>query len=250
MLFALALALTQPSPVAEEKWIKLFNERNLAGWKPKITGYKYGENFGNTFRVKDKAIQVGYEAYTDGFNGRFGHLFYKTPFSNYVLRLEYRFTGDQCKGGPGWAYRNSGVMIHGQDPATIGLMQEFPVSAEVQFLGGDPTGTRHTGNLCTPGTNVVRNNKLWTPHCLDSNSETFRGETWVQAEIEVHGYGEVIHRINGQEVMRYEQVQLDPNDNDGKTLIKNGNLKIEGGTISLQSESHPVEFRNILLRKL
>ncbi|MEI7575662.1 MAG: DUF1080 domain-containing protein [Armatimonadota bacterium] len=246
MLFALALALTQP----DEKWIKLFNERNLAGWKPKITGYKYGENFGNTFRVKDKAIQVGYEAYADGFNGRFGHLFYKTPFSNYILKLEYRFTGDQCKGGPGWAYRNSGVMIHGQDPATMGLKQEFPVSAEVQMLGGDPTGIRHTGNLCTPGTNVVRNGKLWTPHCLDSTSETFRGETWVQLEVEVHGYGEVIHRVNGAEVMRYEQIQLDPNDNDAKTLIKNGNLKIEGGTISLQSESHPVEFRNIFLRKL
>jgi hypothetical protein len=246
MIFALALAMTQP----DEKWIKLFNERNLDGWKPKITGYIYGENFGNTFRVKDKVIQVGYEAYTDGFKGRFGHLFYKTPFSSYILKLEYRFTGDQCKDGPGWAYRNSGVMIHGQDPATIGLNQEFPVSAEVQFLGGDPTGTRHTGNLCTPGTNVVRNGKLWTPHCLDSGSDTFRGETWVQAEIEVHGYGEVIHRINGTEVMRYEQVQLDPNDNDGKALIKNGNLKIEGGTISLQSESHPVEFRNIFLRKI
>jgi hypothetical protein len=141
-------------------------------------------------------------------------------------------------------------MIHGQDPATIGLKQEFPVSAEVQFLGGDPTGVRHTGNLCTPGTNVVRNGKLWTPHCLDSVSDTFRGETWVQAEIEVHGYGEVIHRINGAEVMRYEQVQLDPNDNDAKPLIKNGNLKIEGGTISLQSESHPVEFRNIFLKKI
>jgi hypothetical protein len=50
--------------------------------------------------------------------------------------------------------------------------------------------------------------------------------------------------------MRYEQVQLDPNDNDAKPLIKNGNLKIEGGTISLQSESHPVEFRNIFLKKI
>ena len=246
MLLAFALALTQP----DEKWIKLFNERNLDGWKPKITGYSYGDNFGNTFRVKDKAIQVGYEAYGTDFKGRFGHLFYKTPFSNYILKLEYRFTGEQCKGGPGWAYRNSGVMIHGQDPATMSLNQEFPVSAEVQMLGGDLTGVRHTGNLCTPGTNVVRNGKLWTPHCLDSNSETYRMETWVQLEIEVHGYGEVVHRINGQEVMRYEQVQLDPNDNDAKPLIKNGNLKIEGGTISLQSESHPVEFRNIFLKKI
>jgi hypothetical protein len=233
-----------------EPWTFLFNGRNLNGWQAKIRGYELGNNFAKTFRVVDGNIQVNYDGYGGEFKDRFGHLFYRHAFSHYVLRLEYRFFGDQVKGGPGWAYRNSGVMIHGQDPRTMKIDQDFPVSAEVQLLGGNPTGVRHTGNLCTPGTNVVFNTKLYTLHCLDSKSETYRGDQWVTCEIEVHGHGDVIHRINGVEVLRYSQVQLDPNDEDAKGMMQGENLVIEGGTISLQSESHPVEFRNIWIRPL
>ncbi len=232
-----------------QEWVKLFNGKDLTGWTPKIKGYPLGDNFGNTFRVKDGVIQVGYEAY-DKFDGRFGHLFHETPRSNYILRLEYRFTGEQAKEGPGWAWRNSGVMIHGQTPQSMNRNQEFPVSAEVQLLGGAETGNRPTGNLCTPGTNVVMTDKLITQHCTNSTSETFRGDQWVKLEIEVHGHGKVIHRINGKEVLSYSEIQLDPQDNDAKPLIKDGKLAISGGSISLQSESHPVEFRNIEIKVL
>lgn len=236
----------------EQGWTKLFNGKDLKGWTPKIKGYALGENFGNTFRVKDGVIQVGYEAYGGEFKNRFGHLFHETPRSNYILRLEYRFIGDQIKDGPGWAWRNSGVMIHGQTPESMAKDQDFPVSAEVQLLGGGETGERHTGNLCTPGTNVEYNGKLWTQHCTDSTSPTFRGDQWVKLELEVHGNGKVIHRINGQEVITYSKIQLDPNDGSAKLLLagRDSNLMISTGSISLQSESHPVEFRNIEIKVL
>lgn len=244
ILFAAALSGSAP------KQIKLFNGKNLDGWTPKIKGYAAGENFGDTFRVKDGSIQVRYDAYGE-FSDRFGHLFYKSPFSAYIFRMEYRFVGEQVKGGPGWAYKNSGVMIHGQAISTMGKDQSFPASSEVQLLGGDATGERTTGNVCTPGTNIVYNDKLWTQHCTNSTSETYRGDVWVKLEIEVHGNGDVIHRINGKEVIRYKAVQLDPNDPDGKRLLDSGQPKmVEGGTISLQSESHPCDFRNITLEPL
>ena len=247
-LVALTFAATIPG--AAPKQIKLFNGKNLDGWTPKIKGYKAGENFGDTFRVKDGAIQVRYDAYVD-FSDRFGHLFYKTPFSSYIFRMEYRFLGEQVKGGPGWAYKNSGVMIHGQAIGTMEKDQSFPVSCEVQLLGGDATGDRTTGNVCTPGTNIVYQDKLWTQHCTNSTSDTFRGEVWVKLEIEVHGNGEIVHRINGKEVIRYKAVQLDPQDADGKRLLEAGSPKmVAGGTISLQSESHPCDFRNITLEPL
>lgn len=239
-----------PKQVFDGPWMPLFNGKDLKGWTPKIKGYPLGENFANTFRVvKGGILQVNYGGY-DEFRDRFGHLFYKTPYSNYVFQLEYRFTGEQVKGGPGWAWRNSGVMVHGQDPATMGLHQSFPVSCEVQFLGGPATGERPTGNMCSPGTHVVMDGKLITQHCVDSKSPTFRGDQWVKFELEVRGHGLAIHRVNGKEVMRYEQIQLDPGDADAKKLIKDGDVKLTGGTISLQSESHPVEFRMIRLRKL
>jgi hypothetical protein len=178
-------------------------------------------------------------------------LFYDLPFSHYVLRLEYRFVGEQAERGPGWAIRNSGVMIHGQSPTSMPLNQDFPVSIEVQLLGGDGENERPTGNLCTPGTHVVRNGQLHTPHCLNSSSDTFHGQQWVECEIEVHGDELIRHKINGQTVMEYSKPQLDESDATAKRLLDAGADKmITGGSISLQSESHPVEFRKVRLRKL
>ena len=231
-------------------WKSLFNGKNLSGWTPKIRGHKAGENFANTFRVEDGVIKVAYDKYDGEFKERFGHLFYQHPYSHYRFRLDYRFVGEQAKGGPGWAWRNSGVMIHGQTIKSMELDQDFPVSAEVQLLGGPEKGDRSTGNLCTPGTNVVMGGKLITQHCTNSKSNTFRGDQWVHLEIEVNGNGIVKHFINGQEVFSYEQIQYDPTDKYAKPLIKKDQLQISGGTISLQSESHPVEFKNIEIKPI
>jgi hypothetical protein len=249
---ALGLATYKAIAKAEEgDWIRLFNGKDLAGWTPKIRGHEAGVNFADTFRVEDGAIKVSYDKYEGRFRGRYGHLYYKDPFSHYVLRLEYRFTGEQAPGGPDWAIRNSGVMIHGQAVDTILKDQEFPVCIEVQFHGGDGKNSRPTGNLCTPGTHVVMNGKLHTEHCTPSKSETYHGEQWVKAEVEVHGSKLIRHKINGKTVLEYSEPQLDPNDPDAKRLAAAGAPKmITGGTISLQSESHPVEFRNVQLRKL
>lgn len=233
-----------------ERWIPLFNGRNLSGWTPKIKGYLLGENFGNTFRVQDGAIKVSYDGYGGKFENRFGHLFYRNPFTSYKLRLEYRFTGEQLPDAPGWAFRNSGVMIHSQAPESIRKDQDFPVSVEVQFLGGDGKNERTTGNMCSPGTHVVIEGKLVTQHCVNSKSKTYHGDQWVRFELQVHPNGKIVHLVNGEKVMEYEGAQLDENDADAKQLIKNGEKMLKGGFISLQSESHPIEFRKIELAPL
>jgi hypothetical protein len=236
---------------ADGDWIQLFNGKDLEDWTPKIRGHELGDNYADTFRVEDGVLKVAYDKYEGPYRGRYGHLFYKEPFSNYVLRIEYRFVGEQAERGPGWALRNSGVMIHGQDPKTIEKDQEFPVSIEVQFLGGDGENPRTTGNLCTPGTNVVYNGKLHTQHCTNSTSETYHGEQWVTAEIEVHGNKLIRHKINDKTVLEYSEPQLDRSDVSAKRLLDAGAPKmLESGTISLQSESHPVEFRKVELRRL
>lgn len=226
------------------EWVSIFNGKDLEGWTPKIAGRELGDNFKNTFRVENGVLKVAYDGY-DGFSGEFGHIFYKDRFSNYRIRFEYRFTGGQVKGGPGWAFRNSGIMVHCQDPKSMRKDQSFPVCIEVQLLGGDGTNERSTGNLCTPGTNVVMDGKLETRHCINSSSKTYHGDGWVAAEVEVNGSGIIRHLINGEVVMEYEKPQLDPNDGDGAALIRGGDKTLHGGWISLQAESHPVEFRKI-----
>ncbi|MFQ5731692.1 MAG: DUF1080 domain-containing protein [Planctomycetaceae bacterium] len=226
------------------KWIQLFNGKDLTGWVPKITGYKLGDNFGNTFRVENGVLKVGYDKY-EKFDGRFGHLFFKKPFSYYRLRVEYRFTGKQSPGGPSWAFRNSGIMIHGESPKTMGTDQKFPASIEVQLLGGRAGGKRPTANLCTPGTNVVMNGKLLRRHCTSSKSKTYRGDQWVTVEVEVHGNDVIRHIIDGKTVLEYSKPQFDLRDAHAKKLAEKSGRMIEGGSISLQSESHPVEFRKV-----
>ena len=158
-------AFAQESP-GEGEWIQLLMQ-DTEGWTPKFRGSEYGENYKNTFQVKDGVIRVSYDEYEE-FDNRFGHLFYRDSFSNYILRVEYRFVGEQCPGGPSWAIRNSGAMLHCQDPKTMSVEQEFPVSIEAQLLGGLGEVKRTTGNLCTPGTNVVMNGELITQHCNGS----------------------------------------------------------------------------------
>src|SRR5689334_1251899 len=159
LLVPLAVLLAAASLVAEdksgkEKWVPLFNGKDLTGWTVKIKGHEAGDNFGDTFRVEGGIMKVSYDKYKQ-FDGKFGHIFYKDKFSHYVLRVEYRFTGEQCKGGPGWAIRNSGAMLHSPHPDQMRKDQEFPVSIEAQLLGGNGKDARSTGNVCTPGTNIV-----------------------------------------------------------------------------------------------
>lgn len=253
LLGCLLLAL-QPSVHAQRTsskgWIQLFNGKDLSGWTPKITGYPLNENFGNTFYVEDGSLKVKYDAY-ESFNERFGHIFYKDKFSYYLIAVEYRFTGEQAKNGPGWAYRNSGIMIHGQDPATMQLKQDFPISIEVQLLGGNGKDPRPTANLCTPGTNVVMDGKLQTNHCFNSTSPTFHGDQWVRVEVLVLGDSLVQHIVNGKVVMQYEKPQIGNGNvsNYDPSVKKDGTL-LKEGSISLQSESHPVEFRKVELFNL
>ncbi|MEZ6070381.1 MAG: DUF1080 domain-containing protein [Pirellulales bacterium] len=217
------------------EWIQLFNGKDLDGWTVKIRGHEPGDNFADTFRVTDGVLRVDYDGY-DRFDERFGHIFYNHPYSSYDIRVEYRFLGQQCPGGPGWARRNSGIMLHGQTPQSMARDADFPDSIEVQLLGGLGEGPRHTANLCTPGTHVVMDGRLVTRHCTSSTSKTYDGDQWVTVTVQVRGNRSIKHIIDGWTVLEYSQPQLD----DGTPL--------SSGTISLQSESHPVEFRKVELR--
>lgn len=230
----------------EENWIQLFNGKNLDDWIVKINGESLNSNLHNTFRVEDEILKVSYEGY-DVFGESYGHIFYKKPYSNYKLRLQYRFVGEQVRDGQGWAKKNSGVMIHCQSPESMGLNQGFPVSLEVQLLGGIEEGQeRPTGNLCTPGTHVTINEELVTQHCINSTSRTFYGEEWIDLEVKVLK-DSITHFINGKEVISYRNPIFGGEYSIDESME---GKPVKEGYISLQSESHPIEFRNIELLEL
>jgi 3-keto-disaccharide hydrolase len=241
----------QSGAAADPKdWIQLFNGRNLDGWTPKIKGYPLGENYADTFRVTNGLLQASYDKYTR-FDDRFGHLFYERKFSYYIIAAEYRFVGEQVPGGPDWAIRNNGLMLHSQAPQTMGKDQDFPISIEAQLLGGGPSGNRTTANVCTPGTEIFMNGTMVKGHCFNSKSETYRGDRWVRVEIEVRGGEKITHKVEGQTVLEYEKPTIGGGAVSGfdPTVKKDGTLLTEG-YITIQGESHPTDFRKIELLNL
>ncbi|THH41426.1 3-keto-disaccharide hydrolase [Neolewinella litorea] len=253
------------SPAPDENWVSLFNGKDLTGWDIKMAGRPLNENFRNTWRVEDSMLRVSYEDY-ENFDDAYGHLYYQQPYSHYKLRFEYRFTGEQTPGGANWNVRNSGVMLHSQSAASNDMGQHFPVSVELQLLGGLGEGERNTGNVCTPGTAVVMGDTINYNHCISSNSATYHGDDWVKAEAIVLG-GEAMHfLIEGDTVLSFQKPQIGGGftsrnddaaawkrfgveDSYQRWLDREGEILTEG-YIALQAESHPIDFRNIELLEL
>lgn len=257
LLSLLALVILSPHGELKDNnrsknWINLFNGQNLDGWTVKIHHYEAGNNYGETFRVIDDMIAVRYDQYEGDFNDRFAHLYYDIPYSHYKLALDYRFVGELHPGAPSYTIRNSGVMFHSQDPRTMPVEQDWPISVEMQFLGGLSDGNdRPTGNMCSPGTEVIYEGAVDPRHCISSSSDTYDGDQWVHAELVVYGDSIIHHLINGDTVLTYTQ----PHIGGGVANRYDPKYKIDGtpltsGFIALQSEGQPIDFKNIRLMDL
>ena len=250
LLGSLLVACASKVKTEEAPWETLFNGEDLEGWTPKIHHHDVGENYANTFRVSDGSIQVNYDQYQT-FDERYGHLFYKESFSSFHLKFRYRFTEQWMEDAPGYTYRNSGIMFHSQAPQTILKEQDWPISVEFQMLADAGDGQpRPTGNMCSPGTEVIYEGKMDPRHCINSSSDTYQWDQWVDAELIVQD-SLVTHKINGEVVLKYTEPQIgggvanrfDPEiKQDGKLLTQ--------GYIGLQAEGQGVEFKDIKIRRL
>ena len=248
-IYSLGNVCAQNDPDKKE-WIQLFNGKNLDGWDIKIAGHALNDNYGNTFRVENGLLKASYDQYGP-FENKFGHLFYHEKYSHYVIGVEYRFVGNQTQGAPDWAFRNSGIMIHSQSAQSMLKDQDFPISIEVQLLGGKGSGERPTANVCTPGTNIEMNGKLVTEHCIQSRAKTYHGDQWVRVEAVVMGDQQIKHMVEGKTVLEYSKPQIGGGavNNFDPAVKQDGKLLTEG-YIALQGESHPVEFRKVELLNL
>jgi hypothetical protein len=226
-----------------DEWYSLFNGENLDGWVMKFSGSELNHNYLNTFKVEDGILNVSYEKY-DAFENRYGHLFYKKPFSSYRLQMQYRFWGEKLPDSPWWTENNSGVMIHSQAPETmpllpdpmndsLDLLEHFPVSVECQLLGDAVTA-----NACQIYTIIDVDGEKAMDRNVYSNSPNYDPNEWVQLEIIVLADSLVHHIVEGDTVLTYTNLRL----SDGTPLDK--------GYIALQAESQPVQFKNIRIMDL
>ena len=251
LLLILISGCSQKKSEQAKDWIPLFNGHDLTNWTVKINHHEVGEDPENTFQVEDGMIKVRYDQYGD-FNDRFGHLYYDKPFSRFHLAVEYRFVGSLQPGAPDYTMLNSGVMFHAQDPRTMPKEQNWPISIEMQLLAGlDDGKPRPTGNMCSPGTEIVFEGKQYENHCLNSTSKTYPINEWVRAELVVLGDSLITHIINGDTVLQYSKPTM------GGGVVQRYDSAfwqpgkpLTSGFIALQSEGQPIDFRKVELRIL
>ena len=251
LLFIVGCSITK-SQQTEGDWETMFNGEDLKGWTTKIHHYEVGDNYGETFRAEDGMVKVRYDQYEGEFNERFSHLYYDKPFSDFHLTMQYRFVGELYQGAPEYTLKNSGIMFHSQDPKTMLKEQDWPISVEMQFLAGIEEGKeRPTGNMCSPGTDVVYEGKIDPRHCINSSSDTYFGDQWVTAELIVYHDSLVKHIINGKTVLEYTKPQIGGEVANGyDPKIKQDGKPLKQGLIALQSEGQPIDFRDIKIRNL
>ena len=259
LLFALTtLSAQAQTPVAnpdaaKEDWLVLFDGTDLKGWVPKIAKHDLGDNFGNTFRVEDGLLKVRYDKYKT-FDGQFGHLFWKDPYSYYKLVVEYRFVGQQAPGNPGaWALRNSGAMLHSPDPRTMPRDQDFPISIEAPVTGRQQRrqASPHRQHVLPrnrdrlPGQAVPGS----LPEFLLTNirrrtmGATSRSRCTAPARSRTRSTGRKCSSTNCRNTAAARSNPTTPRPSRIGELI-------DGGYISLQSESHPIDFRKVELLNL
>ena len=243
---------TNSSEKQDSQWITMFNGENLDGWIPKIQHHETGENYANTFRVEDGIIEVNYDDYNEGFNDRYGHLFYEKPFSSFHMTWEYRFTDQWMEDAASYTYRNSGVMFHSQAPNSILKEQDRPISVEWQMLAEEEEGVpRPTGNMCSPGTDVFFEGEKDPRHCINSTSDTYKWDEWVRADLIVFADSLVIHLVNGDTVLQYTKPQIGGGTaNRFDPAIKVDGQLLKEGYIGLQSEGQGVLFRDLRIKEL
>jgi hypothetical protein len=250
-----ASTATGNAPPSQRNWKSIFDGQTLNGWIPKIVGYPAGQDPLQTFRVKDGVIAVSYDGYNGELGGRFGHLFYIEPLKAYRLALDYRFTGEELHSTPPRGTPvNSGLMFDSESPELMTVEQGYPISIEGQLLGPYPEGKpRVTGSFCTMGTKMFSQGKP-LDHCINTNVVPSPIGTWVHFELEVTADGHVTESLDGKTTVSMDRVELDPTFTRFpiKPVIDaaGGSLVVGGGYIALQSEGHPIEFRNIRIRSL
>lgn len=249
LVFALMILMLFAFDTAKkDKWVTIFNGKDLSGWTMKIAGQPLGENYGNTFRVENGILSTRYDndVYKN-FNNQFGALYYKKKLTNYRLKVEYRFVGETAAGAPSWGFRDGGIQYHSQSPESMALDQQFPMFLEYNILGGNGKDDRPTGEICANGIIIQIDGKKNPSFCNPpQNKKTFHGDQWVTLEIDVRG-DKITHFVNGEEIMKFEDPRYDPSHDIAKKYIVNGNDKVTSGYISIQSNSHPMDFRKVEL---
>ena len=209
-----------------------------------------GENLRNTFRVEDGLLKVRYDQWPS-FNGEFGHIFYKDPFSYYLLAAEYRFVGEQVAGAPGLGrpeQRPDAAQSAPADDAEGSGLPDLPRDPAARRSWHGPA---HDGQPLHAG--IARGVQRAAPHGalhqLDV-ADLRRRPVGARGSARPRRRARAPHRrrTDGPRVLEAadRRRQVSPVD----PAVKVDGTPMTGGYISLQAETAPIDFRKVELLNL
>ena len=221
------------SSIPKTAWKQLFNGKDLNDWNYHFSGYDYNVNPFNTLKVENGLLKVDYSGY-ERWNGEFGHFAREEIYSHFLYAVEYRFVGDQTLGGPGWAFRNNGIMFHSEPMSSMTKNQDFPISVEAQLLQrGSEENPKGVINLCNGASKTTAKE---TPNCSQefASISLNHKNDWIRAEVLVFADSLAKFILNGDTLGVFTNFKY---ADSGKS--------IKEGRIARQAETHNTHFRKI-----
>ncbi len=212
LVVAVSCLLVHRIEAAEEKWMSLFNGKDLTGWKANL--------YPDSFKVVDGTIRA--QATTAS-----SHLFFvgtgkpeEARFKNFELKLMAR----------GETNANSGVFIH-TDTSTRDASHHLAKGYEIQ-LNSTAKEKRKTGSLYA---------------IVDLAKSPVDESKWFEVYIRVEGK-RIQVKINGQTTADYTE----PTNPERPPERKGRLLDTQGGSIALQGHDpgSVFYFKEIMVRRL
>ncbi|MGJ8643206.1 MAG: 3-keto-disaccharide hydrolase [Luteolibacter sp.] len=261
-IIVLSTGQAEEAVKAPEKgeWIKLFNGKDLTGWKVN-TGHSGDEESleaNEIFQVRDGVLRV-YPGAENGSKQYNATLVHEKKWESYHLRVEYRW-GENKFQPRMEAERDSGVLFHiHSEPEKV-----WPPSVELQLGDGKPGDVRVTGDLCLIGNSRGESpseEKKYSPESpMQIRGQKDPGEKrreirtkvvvhaekpigeWNTVDLIVHGSEKAEFHVNGQLVNEVYGLKFRDGTGDWKLL--------DSGFIGLEAEWAQVEFRNVSIKPL
>jgi hypothetical protein len=221
LLCALLACKESKESITEAETFALFNGRDLNGWHIDVPEMDKDSTARNPFVVREGLLV--------SLGTPHGHLITDSIFENYLLEVEYRFSGE-----PG----NCGVLIHASTPRA--LYEMFPQSLEVQMMH------ENAGDFWC----IVED--ISVP---DMESRRGPKENWGITEGKERRINKLVDGME-KPVGEWNHMQIECKGNEVKVWV-NGTLVNHGtdataskGKIAIQAEGSEVEFRKIILKAL
>lgn len=218
LIFLLFLVILPFNKAQSQSKIKLFNQKNLAGWYAYESASGKQEDASKLFHVKKKMIRL--------YGDKIGYLMSEKSFGNFQLTVEFRWNNDSTFSRKS-NKKNSGIMylVPAETPDVLwpkGIQFQIKEGGSGDFVFLQDVTLNINGKQTEPGKSVTS--------ARFADAEKSFGE-WNTA---------VITSLNG--TIKQEL--------NGKLVNEGTEPKISEGRILLQYEGYPIDFRKITIKKL